>query len=66
MVSDMATPKQELIKLLYHGNLDEDIARAIDYGRSWRDIAHDVTEDTGVRVSHESLRQWYGAEDGAA
>ena len=62
----MATTKQELIKLLYHGNLDEDIARAIDYGRSWREIAHDVTEDTGVRVSHESLRQWYGAEDGAA
>ena len=62
----MATTKQELIKLLYHGNLDEDIARAIDYGRSWRDIVHDVTEDTGVRVSHESLRQWYGAEDGAA
>lgn len=62
----MATTKQELIKLLYHGNLDEDIARAVNYGRSWRDIAHNVTEDTGVRVSHESLRQWYGAKDGAA
>ena len=62
----MTTTKQELIKLLYHGNLDEDIARAVNYGRSWREIAHDVAEDTGVSVSHESLRQWYGAEDGAA
>lgn len=28
-------------------------------GVGWREIARDVSERTGVNISHETLRQWY-------
>lgn len=37
-------------------------------GVSWRQIADHVIEDTDgrVRLTHETLRQWYGELEGAA
>lgn len=58
----MPTPKQLLVEHLYDGDLPAEVARLIADGKSWRDIAAEVSEKTGQRVSHESLRQWYGAD----
>lgn len=57
----MATPKQELIESRYDGDLAADIAAWSATGTTWRDMAQTVSERTGRTVSHESLRNWYGA-----
>lgn len=31
-------------------------------GWSWREIAQDLTERTGIQVSHEALRGWFRDE----
>lgn len=54
------TPKQQLLELRYVGDLSADIAAWLQTGQSWRDIRHHVERKTGLRVSHESLRTWYG------
>jgi transposase-like protein len=60
----MMTPKQQLLELQYRGAIDHDIqtdiADAIADRMSWRDIRHMVEQRSGIQVSHESLRQWYG------
>lgn len=58
----MPTPKQLLLEHLYGGDLSADVARFIESGKSWRDIATEITDKTGQPVSHESLRTWYGVE----
>jgi hypothetical protein len=62
----MATPKQLLLEHRYDGHLATDINAMLTATppRSWRQIAADVSEKTGCKVSHESLRQWYGHEAG--
>lgn len=56
----MPTPKQLLLEHTYGGDLAGDIAALVADGKGWREIAQHVTTETGVKVSHESLRQWYG------
>ncbi len=56
----MPTPKQLLVEHIYDGDLPADIQAMVTAGSSWREIAEQVSTKTGQRVSHESLRQWYG------
>lgn len=56
----MATPKQLLVEHIYDGDLPADVRRLIADGKSWREVASQVSVKTGQSVSHESLRQWYG------
>ena len=63
---DMSTPKQLLVEHLYGGDLAAEVARRTAAKESWRDIAAHVSEVTGQRVSHESLRTWYGSREVAA
>lgn len=60
------TPKQLLLEHLYGGDLDADVARFLEEGKSWRSIADLLTERTGHSVSYESVRQWYGVDAKAA
>lgn len=56
----MPSPKQLLIEHLYAGDLYADVLRMCQDGRSWRDIADDISAAAGQPVSYESLRSWYG------
>lgn len=58
----MPTPKRQLLELLYDGDLSADVAALIKTGASWRQIADAVSAHAGVRVSYESMRQWYGKQ----
>lgn len=62
----MATPKQMLLEHLYGGDLSADVAHFLEAGKSWREIATEITDKTGQPVSYESLRQWYRVDAGNA
>lgn len=53
------TPLYDLVQTRLGRDLGELIVRALDAGRTWRDIASDVSAASGVKVSHESLRRWH-------
>jgi hypothetical protein len=60
-------PKQMLLERMWRekedADLAETVAAALRQGASWRKIADVVSETTGLRVSHEALRQWYGRQE---
>lgn len=56
------TPLQTLISEKV-GGLAEYVASRRSVGRSWRAIARDLRDETGVEVTDETLRGWYGARD---
>lgn len=56
------TPKRELIQLRLGRDLAAYVGDARAQGRDWRTIAADLTAVTGVRVSHETVRAWFGRE----
>jgi hypothetical protein len=62
----MPTPKQMLLELKYDGDLAHDINAWLAGGQSWRQIARTVSERTGLTVTYESLRSWYGTTEHAA
>lgn len=55
------TPTQELIslKLGADGPLDQYVSDRRANGRSWRLIASDIYDATGMDVTYESLRSWF-------
>lgn len=42
------------------------IADSTSDGMSWRRVADEIARSTGVTVSHEALRQWYGPAEARA
>ncbi len=70
------TPTYQLIEERLDGTLEEFVRtrRPLTPPASWRQIAADIKDATGVTVSHESLRAWFNsptdaeqhAESGAA
>ncbi len=62
----MPSPKRLLMEHLYDGDLAADVAAHLTAGTSWREIAERVSARTGVTVSYESLRQWFGPQQDAA
>lgn len=56
----MPTPNQLLLEHLFTGNLPAAVDRARKAGKSWRQIALEISDETGQPVSYESLRTWYG------
>ena len=56
----MPTPKQQLLEMLYDGDLTADIAVMVATPLSWREIAARVSARSGHTVSHETMRNWYG------
>lgn len=55
----MATPTQLAANHLLDGKLDEFVGSRRADGRSWRLIARDLHEATGLDVTHETLRTWF-------
>lgn len=64
-------PKQMLLERMWRDRDPDapDLAAAVraelEAGGSWRTVADFVSEATGLRVSHEALRQWYGQKEAA-
>ncbi len=54
------TPQQTLIELRLGGDLTGFIRRNRAEGKGWRPIAVEISDRTGISVSHEAVRQWYG------
>lgn len=67
--TNLATVRSPTYRLLDHllkGGLDVFVADRRARGRSWRRIAQDILEVTGVDVTYETIRSWYPAENGRA
>lgn len=58
------TPKQHLLEVLRPSVADE-VSALLAAGKSWRQVAGEISSRAGVTVSHESMRQWYGCEEAA-
>jgi hypothetical protein len=63
------TPTYQLIEERLDGTLEEFVRtrRPLTPPASWRQIAAEIKDATGVTVSHESLRAWFAErEQGSA
>lgn len=63
------SPLRALVELRYGAGLAEFVTARRANEMSWRAIAHLITEQTGVQLGGETLRQWFTpvvAEDSAA
>ena len=54
------TPQQTLIEIRLGGDLAGYVARSRADRKGWRPIAEAISKQTGLAVSHETLRVWYG------
>lgn len=66
------TDRRRLIEAALGGPLADFVAerRRVDgppfrSPTSWRDIADELVEKTGIEVTHETLRLWFGTETAA-
>lgn len=55
----MATVTQQLVEVRLGRDLATYVNGLRSAGLSWREIADDVHQRTGVQVSYEALRSWY-------
>lgn len=53
------TPLKQLVEMKLGQPLDGFVSARRQPRKSWRDIAAEIQEQTGVVVSHEALRTWY-------
>ncbi|MGD9530581.1 MAG: hypothetical protein AB7V44_27810 [Pseudonocardia sp.] len=51
------TPLQMLLSTKL-GDLDAFVTRRRDAGKSWRAIALEIRDQTGIEVTNETLRSW--------
>jgi hypothetical protein len=64
MVSETNT--RRLLNLLLEGQLRPFVKARREQGLPWRIIARDVFDATGVDVTAETLRVWFGDSDAEA
>lgn len=57
----MQSPTRALANERLSGGLDELVGARRSAGVSWRLIAREIHERTGVDVTYETLRIWYAA-----
>ena len=53
------TRTRQLVDLALDGQLDAIVAERRTAGSSWQSISDDIHNKTGVRITGESLRQWF-------
>lgn len=57
------TPKAQVLSLTLRTekgtDLVEHVSALVHAGKSWREIAFDLSDVAGVRISHESVRSWW-------
>lgn len=54
------TPTQALVEIRLGGSVLVYLTELRLEGLSWREVADELYDRTGVAVSHEALRQWCG------
>jgi hypothetical protein len=57
------TPRSQLYRLIderLHGGLVDYVAEQRNAMKSWRWMAADLHERTGITVSYQTLRAWFG------
>ncbi len=59
------TPRQALADHILEGRLAQYVTDRRRRGDSWRRISLDLRDDTGVDVTHQTLSNWYGADESA-
>lgn len=57
------TRTRHLVDLALDGNLDSIVADRRAAGLSWQAISDEVHDATGVRITGESLRQWFAERE---
>lgn len=62
----MATHLQTLIESKLGSPLDDLISQRREDRASWRVIAYELRDRTGIDVSDETLRAWYSADKASA
>lgn len=60
------TPTQIAANHVLDGKLDEFVGERRAAGRSWRLIARDLLDATGIDVTHETLRSWFRQSEAVA
>lgn len=60
-----ASPTQQLADLKLDGQLDAFVKSRRTLGMSWRLVARELWQQTGIDITYETLRSWY-PEDRAA
>jgi hypothetical protein len=60
------TATRRLLDLLLDGHLESFIQERRDQQVPWRLIAREVYERTGVDITAETLRSWFGQDRSAA
>lgn len=67
MAKGLATDKARLMDAAIRRELGEPLADAVDrlrgQGWTWRRIARQLTKLTGMSVTHETVRAWFGDDD---
>ena len=61
-VMDEPTPLQQLLEHK-RPTIQADVNAMLAARKGWRTIAEHVRSTTGISVSHETLRRWYGKVD---
>ncbi len=59
------TAMQRLADHILGGGLAHYVTERRQRGDSWRRISLDLRDDTGVDVTHQTLSNWYGADESA-
>lgn len=66
MGQSTATPLQQLLDRSIDGGLARRVAQLRADGKAWWSVGRTVSDETGVAVSGEILRRWYGTEEQAS
>lgn len=62
-MSETPTRLQRLIEERLDGTLADFVAQRRERGAGWRAIATDLTDKTGIEISHQGVRKWYSGAD---
>lgn len=65
-MTQLQAATERIYRLTWHGDLPALVADLREAGRAWREVAGVIEELTGVSVTHETVRFWYGDREGAA
>lgn len=57
------TPTYRLIEERLDGTLADFVRRRRPRQLSWRELAAEIEETTGIKVSNESLRTWFADDE---
>lgn len=60
------SPLYQLIEARLGGTLPDLVAARRPPRKSWREVADEIQERTGIQISDETLRIWFAESDVAA